>query len=131
VGIVLTKKNVGQYISRRFSSMKLAFTAKFRTPDDYREVHNQQKLSDLFLVFLPKKFELSLVRHGSYDVDYSIKLEMDQVLSLEEITEKLQSLGVTISNFKDIKREFTKKELEEVKKRVCFKEIFKPSEAKK
>ena len=85
---------------------------------------------------MPRKIEILPYDpgHGSYSDRgswFEIKLETDQLFTMEDIRGKLLKLGVLVESFTCVKREFTSKELQQIKKMVTFKEIFNPSEATK
>lgn len=106
--------------------MKISFRARFRD-DKWKDIYNQEKLHDAFLIFLPKKLEISPIDSTTFRY-YEIKVQTDQANCLAEIKKKLERLGIRVSNVSHIKSEFTKEELKEIKKMVCFEEIFKRSE---
>lgn len=110
--------------------MKISFRATFHK--GWKPV-NEEQLNDFFLLFLPKRIEIIPSPPKTYsfkDGWFDIKMETDKLYTLEDIKEKFDQLGVTVEDITMVKREFTKKELEEVKRLIIFKEIFKPSEVK-
>lgn len=114
--------------------MKLSFTADFRWNREgrFRPVHEEEELNDIFLAFLPKRIEIiKNNKKGGYGVYYTVTMETDKIFSLEELKEELAKRSVLIKDLCDIKRTFTPKELKEIQKMVCFKEVFNPSGATK
>jgi len=55
---------------------------------------------------------------------YIIDMETDKFYSIEYIEEVLKKMGIEVRNISNIKREFTKKELEKVKTSIAYKKIF-------
>lgn len=116
--------------------MKIGFRAKFSDKETYKDIYDEERLSDSFLIFLPSKLEITPLKADSSYAStrgryYEIRMETGKLFTMEEIKEKLRRMEITMKNISHIKREFSKEELEEVKKLVCFKEIFQPTELKK
>lgn len=111
--------------------MKISFRARFRDSKNFKDIYDEVRLNDAFLVFLPKKLEIIEAKNAPYGRYYDITLETDKLLTLEDLKETLSKLRISASNFCRIKREFTDKEREEIKTMVCFKEIFQPVKGKK
>lgn len=108
--------------------MKISFRGKFLQKD--RWAIQESKLNDLFLLFLPKKLEIMPCRLTDFSHLsgwFDIKMETKQLFTLEDIKEKFKERGIIIKEMTMIKREFSEKELKELRTSVCFKEIFKPS----
>jgi len=113
--------------------MKIGFRARFKDSEKRTPIYNEERLSDSFLVFLPSRIEIIPIKdveQHSYNSGrlYEIKMEVSKLITMEELKEKLLKMDISIKSISNIKREFTKEELEEVEKLVCFKEIFEPTE---
>lgn len=109
--------------------MKIGFHARFRD-ENWKDIYNEEKLNDAFLIFLPRKLEIAPLKKEGYNSSkrYDVRMETGSLFTMEEIKEKLAKLNIKMDEISHIRREFTKEELEEVKKLVCFKEIFQPTE---
>jgi len=109
--------------------MKIQFVAKFVTTEG--RAISDEKLFDYLLIFAPKVLKVKEQIEGKvgYNRSYlnAIEMEMDY-LTLKEIKEKLATMGIRMSDVKDISIELTKEEREELKKGVCLEQIFNPKE---
>lgn len=112
--------------------MKISFKARF-TDIEHRRWMREKELNDKLLSFLPSRLEVVPIKNTGHlhePPNFGVKMEVSNFFSLEDLVEKMAKLGISVSKITEVKREFTKEELEEIKKMVCFKEIFTPTEGK-
>jgi len=106
--------------------MKISFVGRFKLKERHLYL-SEIKMNDVFLSFLPNKLEVikdTKAEYSSWGTAYSIKMELKTVVTLDEIVEQLKSLGILLEKISDVKREFSDKELEEIRQKVCFKKLF-------
>lgn len=111
--------------------MKISFEAEFRKKN-LTDFVFEEELNDVFLIFLPRKIEITTLKAPSYlGAFYALKMETDEVYSLKEMKERLENLGIYMERVRNVKREFREEELEKIKKMVCFEKIFKNQKSRK
>ena len=108
--------------------MKISFRGRFRSHTWAQIKFCEIKLNDIFLVFLPNKLEIAPIGDGTYGQVFEIKMVTKKLFTLEDIIKKLDEHKIKLTDISHVKREFTDEELEQVKKSMCFKEIFNPTE---
>lgn len=110
--------------------MKIGFTARFMKKEGWKPI-SEEELNDIFLFFLPRKLMIKPVEKGSRyssHTFYEVKMETDTLFTLEDIKAKLNDKGIALEGITEISREFSKKELLEVQKRLCFKKVLEDDE---
>ena len=106
--------------------MKISFTAKFHSKERF-DSSLELKLNDVFLLFLPRKLAITESKRAetySSASYYDVSMETQEFFTIERMEEILNTAGIIMRGIGNIKREFTKKELEKVKTSIAYKKIF-------